>query len=50
MQELIEKLILLGFPEECAEEVINNISDIAGERGAEDYVRGVERDLYVERL
>lgn len=48
MQDLVDRLILFGFPEECAEEIIENIIDIAGERGAEEYVRDVERDLYVE--
>lgn len=50
MQDLIDKLILYGFPEECAAEIINDIIDYAGEYSAEEYVKGIERDLYVERI
>ena len=41
MDELIEKLILYGYPEECAEELVTMLSD------AEAYVSGVERSIYV---
>ena len=50
MQDLIDKLILYGFPEECATEIICDMVDLVGEFGAEEYVRGIERDLYVDTV
>lgn len=50
MQDLIDKLILYGYPEECATELIDTIVGCDGEQGAEQFVRGIERELYVERV
>ena len=50
MQDLIDKLILYGYPEECAEEIVCDLVDMVGEFGASEYVRGIERDLYGDRL
>lgn len=47
MDELIEKLILYGYPEECAEELVTMLTDFDGLSSAEAYVNGVERSLYV---
>jgi len=47
MMDLIERLLLCGFPEECAEEIVTQIEDDEGYFGAEQYVADVERNLYV---
>jgi len=46
MMDLIERLILCGFPEECAEEIVTQIEDDEGYIGAEQYVADVERNLF----
>lgn len=47
MDELIEKLILYGYPEDCAEELVTMLTDFDGLSSAEAYVSGVERSIYV---
>ena len=47
MQELINELILCGFPEECAEDVVSDLLAHVGYSETEKYIQEVERNLNV---
>ena len=47
VQELINELILCGFPEECAEDVVSDLLAHVGYSETEKYIQEVERNLNV---
>lgn len=48
MNEMVERLILLGYPEEDAEMIIARLIDRHGYLAAIEYVDQKERELYAD--